>query len=106
MVVLRKLKAASLVETLTATVIIVIIFMIASMSLNNIFLNTIKSNDTQLRNRLEEISYFLKNEKLELPFYEKSSYWVISGETKGSKVILDIKNNRQAKNYQIIILKN
>lgn len=106
MVVLKKLKAASLVETLTATVIIVVIFMIASMSFNNVFLNTIKSDDTLLKNRLEEITYFIQHDKLRLPFYEEGSYWVISGEKRGEKVVFDIENTRQAKSYQLTILQD
>lgn len=106
MVVLKKLKAASLVETLTATVIIVVVFIIASMSFNNVFLNTIKSDDTLLQNRLEEITYFIQHDKLGLPFYEEGPYWVISGEKRGDEVIFDIENIRQAKSYQLTILRN
>ncbi len=44
MVVLKKIKAFTLMETLVATVLIVIVFMISSMLLNNLFYNSIKDN--------------------------------------------------------------
>ena len=39
MVVLKKIKASTLMETLVATVLIIVVFMAASMILNNMFLN-------------------------------------------------------------------
>lgn len=99
MVILKKLKASSLLETLIASVIIVVVFMIASFSFNNVFLNSIKSNDTLLKNRVHEITYFLKYDKVSFPFYEDAEYWIISGERKGSTAYFEIRNKRNTKNY-------
>lgn len=99
MVILRKLKASSLLETLTASVIIMIVFMIASFSFNNVFLNSIRSDDTLLKNRIHEITYFFKHDKLNFPFYEDEEYWIISGERKGSAAYFEIQNKRNTKNY-------
>jgi len=99
MVILKKLKASSLLETLTASVIIVIVFMIASFSFNNVFLNSIRSDDTSLKNRIHEITYFIKHDKLKFPFYEDAEYWIISGERKGSESYFEIRNKRNTKNY-------
>jgi uncharacterized protein YpmB len=103
MVILKKLKASSLLETLTASVIIVILFMIASFSFNNVFLNSIKSDDTSLKNRIQEITYFLKHDELNLPFYEDEEYWTISGERKGDKAYFKIQNKRNTKKYNLSI---
>lgn len=103
MVILRKLKASSLIETLTASVIIVLVFMVASFSFNNVFLNTIKSNTTALDSRLEEIKYLTENENLALPFYEEKQYWIITGEKKPEVVYFKISNLRNNRNFDLII---
>lgn len=106
MVILKKVKAASLVETLIASVIIVIVFMIASFSFNNVFVNSIKKEDSVLQNRLKEITYFSRHDKQEFPFYEEGDYWQISGEKNGEEVVLEIKNTRKDKTWQVTIIKD
>lgn len=78
MAVLKKIKAATLVETLVASAIIVIVFLIASISINNVFNSTIKSNDFELNNRIKEITYLAKHQKVPLPFVEETHKWEIS----------------------------
>lgn len=103
MVVLKKIRASSLVETLTASVIIVVIFMIASFSFNNVFLNTIKSDDEQLTNRIQEIKYFTRYESIKFPFYEEREYWIISAEQKSGAVYFEVQNLRNKKEMDFII---
>jgi hypothetical protein len=103
MVVLKKIRASSLVETLTASVIIVVIFMIASFSFNNVFLNTIKSDDEQLTNRIQEIKYFTRYESIKFPFYEEREYWIISAEQKPDAVYFEVQNLRNKKEMDFII---
>lgn len=103
MVKLKKIKASSLIETLTASVIIMVVFMIASFSFNNVFLNTIKSDDALLRNRIQEITYFTKNRKISFPFYEEKEYWIFSGIKNGEVVSFEIQNIRNAKDYNFEI---
>lgn len=103
MVILRKLKASSLLETMTASVIIVIVFMVASFSFNNVFLNTIKSNTTTLYSRLDEIKYLTENENIALPFYEEKQYWIITGEKKQEGVYFKISNLRNNRNFDLIV---
>ena len=43
--VLKKIKAASLAETLVASVIVMIVFIIASLSVNNVFGTMVQSDD-------------------------------------------------------------
>ena len=78
MVVLKKIKASTLMETLVATVLIVIIFMLSSMVLNNIFSNTVKNSHNAIDAHLNELQYLQRNEKLELPYDEDFEKWQIS----------------------------
>lgn len=87
-------------ETLTASVIIIVVFMIASSSFNNVFLNSVRSDDQLLLNRLEELKYLAKNEKISFPFYEEGSYWEISAEKKERRQVFQILNKRNGKNVE------
>lgn len=106
MVILKKLKASSLMETLTASVIITVVFMIASFSFNNIFLNTIKSNDEQLGNRISEIEYLGIHDKLDFPFYEKGAYWIIIIEKKEDYYLVEVQNLRNKVNKSLRIARD
>ncbi|MCX2839445.1 hypothetical protein OQ279_14940 [Salinimicrobium sp. MT39] len=101
MVVLKKIRGASLVETLTASVIIVVVFMIASFSFNNVFLNSVKSDDNLLQNRLEEVKYLTTHDKLQLPFYEEGPYWTISAEEANGKLQLEVQNLRNGSKSEL-----
>ena len=53
-----KTKASSLVEVIVATVIIVIIFAIVTLTLNNIIKNTYRAKTDDINNHLNKIVYF------------------------------------------------
>lgn len=78
MVILKKIKASTLVETITASVIIIIVFAIASLTLNNIFASTIKHNTNQLENYLYTLEYQYINKKLTLPYHATFENWELS----------------------------
>lgn len=103
MALLSKLKAASLVETMIASVIIVTVFMVASFSINNVLLNSINSENTLLKSRLDEISYFALHNKLALPYYEEGLYWKISGKRVNGEIVFDINNTRTKNSFQLKI---
>ena len=105
MALLRKVRAASLVETLTASVIIVVVFMIASLSFNNVIRNSVKANDDLLQNRLQEIQYLAMNGKISYPFFEEGTYWIISAEDTEEKKFR-VKNLRNGENYEIELVRN
>lgn len=92
MAVLKKIKAATLIETLVASAIIVIIFLIASISINNVFNSTVKSNDFELNNRVKEIKYLAKHNKLSLPFVDDTPKWEIYLEHSGDFATMFVKN--------------
>jgi len=73
-----KLKASTIVETLIASLIIIIVFSIASLTLNNVFKSTIKKDKTLVQYRLNKLSYLLQNNKLSIPYNEEYEGWEIS----------------------------
>lgn len=76
--VLKKIKAASLMETLVATVLIVVVFMMASLVLNNTFSNLIRSKRHQVNNYIYELEYRYLNNTLSLPYATEYYQWNIS----------------------------
>lgn len=64
-------------ETLVATVLIVIIFMLTSMILNNVFYNSVKNNTRDVEVYLKELQYLYKNKKLALPYHTYYNQWEI-----------------------------
>ena len=68
MAVLKKIKASTLMETLVATVLIVVLFMTASMVLNNLFSASIQNNTYSVKQELFRLQYAYQNGVLELPY--------------------------------------
>ncbi len=65
-------------ETLVATVLIVVIFMISSMIMNNLLANNIKQNTELAEERLNALEYQVLNKGIKLPYYEDFESWEIS----------------------------
>jgi hypothetical protein len=108
MVILKKVKSATLVEVIVASVLIVIIFMIASLILNNLVLNTFSKNMHPIENRLNELEYEIQNDLIKLPYQENFKGWdvAIKTEKTDSKVELIIlasneKNTKEIKRQRI-----
>ncbi len=72
------MKASTLVETITASVIIIIVFAIASLTLNNVFSSTINNDTNQIENHLYKLEYQYVNNKLSIPYNEAIENWDIS----------------------------
>ncbi|MCK0160127.1 hypothetical protein [Allomuricauda sp. F6463D] len=80
MALLKKIKASTLMETLVATVLIVVVFMMASMTLNALFATSIQNNDGPARQELLFLQYRYGYGKLSLPYYDKLDAWDIKVE--------------------------
>ena len=80
MVVLKKIRSATLIETLVATVLIVIIFMIASLTLNSVFANTILGNTSTIENRMNQLEYETENQLIPVPYSDTMEDWNIAVE--------------------------
>ncbi len=65
-------------ETLVATVLIVIIFMITSMLLNSMFANSLRYNTHWVGAHLYELQYRYQNNSLQTPYTEDLDAWEIS----------------------------
>jgi hypothetical protein len=78
MALLKRVKASTLMETLVATVLIVVIFMVSSMLMNNMVSGKIKQNTEMAQERLNALEYQLKNGGLLLPYYEDFESWEIT----------------------------
>jgi hypothetical protein len=65
-------------ETLVATVLIIIVFVISSMILNNVFSSSIKNNTLAAETRLDELQYLYLNNKLTIAYSETLNTWEIS----------------------------
>lgn len=78
MAVLKKMRASTLMETLVATVLIVVVFMMASMTLNSLFANTIAQNDDEIRQELLYLQYQYEHRRLSLPYYSEMGPWSIA----------------------------
>lgn len=74
---LKKVRGSTLVEVLVASIVIIIIFAIASMSLNNIFKSTIKSNTIQIENELNRLQYFHHHQKIGVNYSADFGDWEI-----------------------------
>ncbi|UOB17898.1 hypothetical protein [Abyssalbus ytuae] len=101
MAVLKKVKASTLMETLVASVLIVVIFMVASLILNNLFSNSIKFNTQKIENELNAIEYAVITKQLKLPYRDDYENWQISSsESKANGmniVLLEAKNKNNGK---------
>ena len=108
MVVLKKIKASTLMETLIATILIMVIFVVSSLILNNLFSTSIKNNTRAITAKLNEIEYLYINDNISVPFYDDYENWMIAlEEIPNSKMIL-IKavNTTTDKRFENEIYKN
>ncbi|MEO1486505.1 MAG: hypothetical protein AAFU57_12205 [Bacteroidota bacterium] len=78
MVVLRKIKASTLMETLVASVLIVIIFMVSSLVLNSVFQSHMDDGTESVRQELLWLEYQYENQQLPLPYLEKQKDWTLT----------------------------
>ncbi|TMU55652.1 hypothetical protein [Flagellimonas algicola] len=78
MAVLKKLRASTLMETLVATILIVLVFMLSSMLLNSILTNTVGQNDELVRQEFLLLKYRYEHGTLPLPYYAELEHWEIA----------------------------
>ncbi len=78
MAVLKKIGASTLLETIVATVLILVIFAVSSLVINTAFRNNLSGDTTAIENRLNELEYRWLNNTMELPYEEDFQYWEIT----------------------------
>ncbi|MBR9914709.1 MAG: hypothetical protein GYB32_07770 [Algicola sp.] len=106
MVILKKIQGSTLMETLIATVLIMVIFIVSSLILNNVFMNTMNENLGNIKAHLNELEYQFINDKLTIPYYDDFQDWEIHAKYKGTtekeKVIFSALNTITGKQVETI----
>jgi len=63
-----KLKASSLTEVIVATTVLLVLFGLALLTLNNIMVSSVRKNTLQMQMELEQLIYQYENGKLNIPY--------------------------------------
>jgi type II secretory pathway pseudopilin PulG len=72
-----KLKASSLTEVIVATTILLIVFAIALVTLNNMMVSSMRKDTQNLDTELEKFIYQYQNKQLKIPLsYQQEAYIV------------------------------
>jgi hypothetical protein len=77
----KKIPASTLMETLVATSIILIVFVVASLILMNTFKSVVQRDTFSVQNRLEVLQYLHAHKKIILPYDETFDGYEIFIET-------------------------
>lgn len=77
MALLKKIKSATLIETLVATVLIVVVFVVTSLILNNLLFNSFSRKTHDVETRIYELEYQLQYNVIKLPYREEFGKWEI-----------------------------
>ncbi|MBC7523112.1 MAG: hypothetical protein H7239_01535 [Flavobacterium sp.] len=103
---LKKLKSATLIEALIATVLIVVIFIVSSLVINNLLLNSFNNNTGAIENRLCTLEYKYQNKHIQLPYNENFENWTITinkeQKNKDGVYFITIKAKKNESNKTII----
>ena len=62
-------------ETLVATVLIVVVFMVASMVLNTLFTSSLSRNDQWVQQELLQLQYRYEHGQLQMPYHSEMGAW-------------------------------
>lgn len=73
-----KLNGSTLIETLVASVIIIVVFTITSLTLNNVFRSTIKSDTQAINMHLNKLMYLYQRDKIDIKYREDFDDWHIA----------------------------
>ena len=79
--ILKKIRSATLIEALVATILIVIVFVVASLILNNMLFNTFSRNMQPAETRITELEYLAQHNSIKLPYREDFRQWRIELDT-------------------------
>ena len=74
----RKLNASSLTEVIVATTVLLVVFAIALLTLNNIMMSSVKKDTHKMNTKIEKLMYQYKNKKIKIPISFTEDDFVIS----------------------------
>lgn len=87
-----KLKASTLIESLVASIIVIIIFFMAIDIINNTAIKSNKVNDFSIRQEIHQIRYKAMTNKLNIPFSVSKKNWLISVYKENGQTLLKWEN--------------
>lgn len=73
-----KLRASSLTEVIVATAILLTVFGIALLTLNNILISSIRNDKQYLDAKIEKLRYQYRNQKITLPYSNTDGVYQIT----------------------------
>ena len=75
----QKFKASSLTEVIVATTILLIVFAISIVTLNNIMVSSLRKDTQSLATKIERLIYQYQNKQLKVPIsYKEDNYVFIA----------------------------
>jgi hypothetical protein len=97
-----------LVETLTASILILIVFGISIVTIGNVLERTVKNNTRSIDNELNRLEYLYRNGKVKVPEIIDKNEWQIEIETEKENdlnyVVFTAKNKQNVKEKRRRIL--
>lgn len=103
MAILKKIRGATLIETLTASILIIIVFMIASLSFNNIFNNHVKRDHSAIENRIKELEYLVHHQKIKVPYSEDFAGWDIEIISQKQAILITYNKEGKEQNKMVFV---
>ena len=95
-----RFKGSTLMETLVATILIMVVFVVASLVLNNLFSSSINSNISVITNHLNELEYLQLNNQIRLPYSDTFDNWdiIVSNQKEDENNIIVFEATNKATN--------
>ena len=94
----KKVHASTLVEVLVASVLIIVIFSMASLTLNTLFKSSVNANTLVIENELNKLYYLYQHEKIDNNYTADFNHWELSilkqKEDTFSSMVLQAKNTQ------------
>ena len=110
MALLKKIRASTLMETMVATILIVIIFMVASLIMNSLMAAQVNANTGNISERLHRLEYQYANGLLQLPYQEDWNDWsiraILEKDVNVPVVRLEATHKTSQKNLESILVAN
>lgn len=105
----KNIKASSLTEVIVATTILMLVFAIAIVTLNNILVSSVQKDTSKQQTQIEQLIYQYKNKQLKIPTSYNQGDFIISIENLEHQEVefveFSIKNSKTNKTISKRILK-
>ena len=88
-------------ETLVATVLIVLVFMISTFLLNSLFNNTVRQNSDAVKTHITELMYLSVHNQITIPYDDEFEDWYISVERDNKQLIFEASHKETKKTIRV-----